>query len=87
MTAVTISSFIPSVSIFGAMPVSPGDGGGVYSDTRPRLFGRSSALRAGEVTEASVGDGGDWESIVCERFTRFEGGDCVSVACLDGGER
>ncbi len=87
MTAVTISSLIPSVSIFDTEVVSPGEGGGVCSYALPRLLGRSTAFAVVEEAETSDGEIGDSESLVCERLIFFEGGDCWSAGCLDGGER
>ena len=64
MTATTISSLMPSVSIFGATPPSKGDGGGVCSNKPFRLARNAEFLS----------DNGSGDKEVCDRFTFFAGG-------------
>jgi hypothetical protein len=76
---------MPSVSILNP-PVSPGDGGGVVSATRPA--GRSSLNFGTTGCDGVVGDSGR-EPAVCDRFNFFEGG-CSSPGGVvegAGGER
>lgn len=93
ITPVTISSLIPSVSIF-ASPTAPGEGGGVWSKvTLPLLLGRSTketSLAGGADADGFDGDVGDGVAEVCVRLIFFAGGCCgVSVVfgSLEGGER
>lgn len=78
ITPTTMSSFIPSVSIF--VPAKDrGDGGGVSSyTTLPLLFGRSAneTTFADEFDRGLDGIIGDGEFEVCDCFRFFVGGCC-----------
>ena len=96
ITATTISSFMPSVSIFTAVG-SRGDGGGVVSGSRLAV-GRGSCLMFGDKDfKGAVGEAGV-EDDKLSRFNFFDGGWFSSsegrvlesvgmAAAVAGGER
>src|SRR2546423_11089301 len=84
MTAITISSLIPSVSIFGTSGTSPGDGGGVCSAGPRRLCGlRSTSSSFGEVALEMGEEIGVMSSSSGDRLTLFEGGGSISAVGVD----
>jgi len=82
MTPTTMSSLIPSVSIFRINGASPGEGGGVCSAAVLRLgdFGDGlSALDNAFNLGDEAGERGSLSS--CDLLTRFVGG-CESVSVV-----
>lgn len=74
MTAITISSLIPSVSILMSKCESPGEGGGVCATPSRRLLGLKAILSMVETTDAPGEETGDTGVLSpCDRLTRFEG--------------
>ena len=93
ITPVTISSFVPSVSIFASV-LAPGEGGGVCSKvTLPPLLGastRATSVVGGADGDSFDGEVGDVVAGGCERLIFFVGGGCdasVVFDGLEGGER
>jgi hypothetical protein len=84
MTAITISSLIPSVSILGRSCTSLGEGGGVCSAGPRRLWGLCSTSSSfGEAgfeigEEIGVGLSSSWD-----RFTLLVGGGSISALGVD----
>lgn len=89
MTAITMSSLMPSVSILVSKCESPGEGGGVCSKPARRLLGLETTSSVAEMTDAPEEDTGDtgllWS---CDRLILLEGGGSTSVVGVDfRGER
>lgn len=85
----TMSSFMPSVSIFVEIVSDFGEGGGVCSYAERRLFGRGTELSRVGDGGASFGEAEDSESS-CDRFVRLGGGGETSDGSgsfVAGGDR
>lgn len=88
MTATTISSSMPSVSILGGpLQSAPGEGGGVFSATLPALFGRSSRILRGCCLEGLLTAMLSEELLEGERFIFLDGGCPSLTGVIVGGER
>lgn len=84
MTAITISSLIPSVSILGRSCTSPGEGGGVCSAGPGRLWGLWSTSSSFGETGFEIGEEmGVGLSSSCDRFTLLGGGGRTSALGVD----
>lgn len=76
MTAMTMSSLMPSVSTFLTLFTSPGDGGGVCA------AGLRTGLGAGKSATGEARGEGSGDGDVCSRLTLLDG--CVSGEGLEG---
>jgi hypothetical protein len=78
MTAITMSSLMPSMSTLRPIWTSPGEGGGVCSSLilcRGDWPGCAGGEAAGDLV-CETGEGGPWSS--WDRFSFFWGGSCSS---------
>lgn len=77
MTAITMSSLMPSVSTLRAISTSPGDGGGVCSSLiLCEGGGRTDCAGGDRAGERGVEMGDSGASSGCDRFCFFAGGIC-----------